>query len=114
MVKVKLHESQYSVAIDLHKYKVINAGRQWGKSILARLIILQWASKKQGIYWIVSPTFVQGKQNHWRQFQHEIPVEWVAKKNEVELSIQLTNGSLIFLKSAENPDSLRGATIHGL
>jgi hypothetical protein len=114
MIKVKLHKTQYDVASDEHKYRVIDAGRQWGKSVLARLSIIQWAAKTPGTYWIVSPTYVQGKQNHWRQLQKEIPVEWIEKKNEIELSIQLKNGSIILLKSADNPDALRGATINGL
>ena len=114
LLKVKLHDTQYQVAEDKHKYKVINAGRQWGKSLLSRFIVLQWATDKPGIYWIVSPTYRQGKQNHWNDLQKEVPPEWVAKKNEVDLSITLKNGSVIQLKGAENPDSLRGATIMGL
>jgi hypothetical protein len=39
---------------------------------------------------------------------------WIAKKNEVELSITLRNGSVIELKGAENPDSLRGSKLRGL
>lgn len=113
-MQVKIHEGQYEVANDTHKYKVINAGRQWGKSVLARLIVLKWASESPGIYWIVSPTYRQGKQNHWNDLQKEVPREWVIKKNEVEMSITLKNGSVIELKGAENPDSLRGATLKGL
>src|SRR4051812_32917688 len=107
LLKIKLHDTQFQVASDNHKYKVINAGRQWGKSLLSRFIVLKWAVEKPGIYWIVSPTYRQGKQNHWNDLQKEVPREWVAKKNEVDLSITLKNGSVIQLKGAENPDSLR-------
>lgn len=113
-MKIKLHEGQYEVANDTHKYRVINAGRQWGKSVLSRLIVLQWALKTPGIYWVVSPTYRQGKQNHWLNLKKEIPREWIQNSNEVELSITLKNGSIIELKGAENPDSLRGAIINGL
>jgi hypothetical protein len=113
-MQVKLHKGQYEVANDTHKYRVLNAGRQWGKSVLSRLIILQWALKEPGIYWIVSPTYRQGKQNHWLNLKKEIPREWIQNSNEVELSVTLKNGSIIELKGAENPDSLRGAIIHGL
>jgi phage terminase large subunit len=44
----------------------------------------------------------------------EIPKKWVKKTNNTELSIYLKNGSVISLKGAENPDSLRGATLKGL
>ncbi len=114
-MKVQLHDGQKEVFFDTHKYKIINAGRQWGKSVLARIIVLDWATKTPGgKFWIVSPTYVQGKQNHWLQLQKEIPAQWVKKKNEVEMSITLQNDSTIYLKSAENPDSLRGTAIHGL
>lgn len=109
-----LHKTQLEVAADTHRFRVICAGRRWGKSVLARLLVLQWATSHVGTYWIVSPTYRQGKQNHWQELQKEIPRQWVAKKNEVELSITLKNGSTIELKGAENPDALRGTKLRGL
>lgn len=67
-----------------------------------------------GLYWLVSPSYRQGKSIHWRGLQQIIPKEWIAKKNEVELSITLKNGSIIELKGAENPDALRGMKLRGL
>lgn len=64
--------------------------------------------------WIVSPTYRQGKQIHWKGLQQIIPQGWIIKKNEVELSITLKNGSIIELKGAENPDALRGVKLRGL
>lgn len=113
-MKVTLHKSQLDVARDDHRFRVVCAGRRWGKSVLAQLIVLQWATKNQGVYWIVSPTYRQGKQIHWRGLQQIIPKEWIAKKNEVELSITLKNGSVIELKGSENPDALRGVKLRGL
>lgn len=40
-----------------------------------------------------------------------IPKHGIAKTNETELKIELTNGSQILLKGAEDPDSLRGVRI---
>lgn len=112
---VKLHDGQKEVAFDTHRFRIICAGRRWGKSVLAQLITLKWAlDNPKGIFWIVSPTYKQGKQNHWRQLQHIIPQDWISKKNEVELSITLRNGSVIELKGAENPDTLRGVKLKGL
>lgn len=113
-MKVVLSDWQLEVARDPHRFRIVCAGRRGGKSVLSRLVVLQWALKNQGIYWIVSPTYRQGKQNHWRELQREIPIQWVAKKNEVELSITLKNGSVIELKGAENPDTLRGVKLRGL
>ena len=113
-MKVVLNDWQLNVARDTHRFKIVCAGRRAGKSVLSRLIVLKWALENQGIYWIVSPTYRQGKQNHWRELQREIPLKWATKKNEVELSITLKNGSIIELKGAENPDALRGVKLRGL
>lgn len=113
-MKVVLHPGQLDVANDNHRFKVICSGRRWGKSTLAELIVLKWALETVGIFWIVSPTYRAGKMIHWRQLSQIIPQAWIAKKNEVELSITLKNGSIIELKGAENPDALRGVKLRGL
>src|SRR3990167_9655119 len=114
-MKIKLHETQSQVFYDKHRFRIICAGRRWGKSVLSQLIALKWAiANNGGTVWIVSPTYRQAKQIHWRQIQQIIPREWVLKKNEVELSITLRNGSIIELKGAENPDALRGVKLRGL
>jgi len=113
-MKVKLHEGQWEVAQDDHRFKVICAGRRWGKSTLAQLIVVQWALKKQGLYFIVNPTYKQAKMIHWRDMKQYIPRQWIAKTNETELSFTLRNGSIIELKGAENPDALRGVKLRGL
>lgn len=113
-MQAKLHETQLQVARDTHRFRAICAGRRWGKSVLSQLIVLQWATEKVGVYWIVSPTYRQGKTIHWRGLQQVVPRDWIAKKNEVELSITLKNGSVIELKGAENPDALRGVKLRGL
>lgn len=113
-MQVKLHETQLQVAQDSHRFRIVCAGRRWGKSVLSQLIVLKWATENPGLYWIVSPTYKQGKQIHWRGLHQIIPKEWIIKKNEVELSITLKNGSIIELKGAENPDALRGVKLRGL
>jgi len=113
-MKIKLHTAQKEVALDTHRFKIICAGRRFGKSVLSRMIVLKWATEQQGLYWIVSPTYRQAKMIHWRDIQNEIPKEWILKKNEVDLSITLKNGSIIELKGSENPDALRGIKLRGL
>jgi hypothetical protein len=78
------------------------------------MIVLKWAVENPGLYWVVSPTYKQAKQIHWREIQKEVPKEWIVKKNEVDLSLTLRNGSIIELKGAENPDALRGVKLKGL
>lgn len=113
-MKVDLIPWQSKVIQDDHRFRIICAGRRAGKSVLSRMIILDWATKQPGLYWIVSPTYKQAKMIHWREMQKEIPLEWITKKNEVELSFTLNYGSVIELKGAENPDALRGVKLRGL
>lgn len=113
-MKANLTKWQGEVASDKHRFKIICAGRRAGKSVLARITILKWAIENPGLYWIVSPTYKQSKQIHWNDYLKEIPTNWIVKKNEVELSVQLENGSRIELKGAENPDNLRGVKLRGL
>ena len=115
-MKVVLHHGQLEVANDTHRFRVICAGRRWGKSILSQLVAIRWAiANMGGTVWIVSPTYRQSKQIHWNSLRHILAkTDWVVKKNEVELSITLKNGSNIELKGAENPDALRGVKLRGL
>lgn len=113
---IKLHETQKTVYNDTHRFKVICAGRRWGKSVISQLIAIKWAiDNPGGVIWIVSPTYRQGKSIHWRGLQQILAAtDWVTKKNEVDLSVTLRNGSVIELKGAENPDALRGVKLRGL
>lgn len=112
--KTTLNSWQEQVATDPHRFRIVCAGRRSGKSVLSRLIVTVWALRNPGTYWIVSPNYKQSKMIHWREIQNEIPKEYIHKKNEVELSITLKNGSVIELKGAENPDALRGVKLRGL
>jgi len=113
IAKVKLHQGQFEVASDPHRFKVVNAGRRWGKSVLSRMIMLKWALDNPGLYWIVSPTFQQGKDIHWMQ-GYKKELKNVDKWNDSDLSLTLHNGSVIQLKTAENPDRLKGVKLRGL
>jgi phage terminase large subunit len=115
-IAVKLHDNQLKVVEDTHRFKVVNAGRRWGKSVLSRMTVLSWAAQQPGgLFWIVSPTFQMGKDIHWFQgFRLEIPKLYIKRINEADLTIDLVNNSRIQLKSAENPDRLKGIKLNGL
>lgn len=113
-MEIHLSKWQSEVWDDPHRFRIVDAGRRSGKSVLAQLTVIHWASEKVGTYWIVAPTYRQAKQIHWKGIQQFIPLALVEKKNEVELSITLKNGSVIELKGAENPDALRGVKLRGL
>jgi phage terminase large subunit len=113
-ISYKPHKNQKLIHEDSHRYKVVCAGRRFGKSVFARNHCLLNALYDPGLYWIVSPTYRQGKMIHWMDLKKEIPEELVDYKNEQELSIHLINGSRIELKGADNEDALRGVGLKGV
>lgn len=71
-------------------------------------------SSKDGYnYWWVAPTYSVAK-IAFRRFKRYIKAKWSFKANEAELSITLANGSVIFFKSGDNPDSLYGEDVHAV
>ena len=108
------HKFQKQIHDDPARFKVVVAGRRFGKSVFARMHILLNALYVPGLYWIVNPTYKQGKMIHWRELKKEVPPELITYKNEQELSIELVNGSRIEIKGADNENSLRGVGIKGV
>lgn len=110
---IKLFKKQYEVYADFHRYKVICAGRKWGKSTLAIVSALGvMASKPNSIVSIICPTYSMAKDIYWRDPQKIsslIPFEALEKKNDSELFLQLKgNGSYLYLRGSDRPDTLRG------
>jgi len=110
--KINLSQWQTQVALDNHRYKVINCGRRAGKSFLVSVEMLRFATENtKSIVWYVSPNYKQSKQIMWSMLRDLIPQEIIESKNETELKFILSNGSEILLKGAQEPDSLRGVRI---
>ena len=123
------HSKQQQVHDSPARFKVLNWGRQTGKSMFALQYTLYEALRKQGRYWIVLPTYRQAKDIYWKQYVKAfIPKELVHKLNDVDLSITLKyiedekNGikhdpklpaSTIELKGSDSADLLRGAKVNG-
>ena len=111
-MEVKLSRWQTTVWDDSHRYKVINIGRRAGKSTLSVLKTIDFAaSNPKSISWMVSPTYKQTKAIAFSLFKEYLPKGLVKKVNETELRFDLINGSTIYLKGAEDADSLRGVRI---
>lgn len=105
-----LHPAQAEIARSPARFKVVVAGRRFGKSHLCLVQIITNASKgKNRRVWYIAPSFRMAKQIMWKQLKASIPKSWLAKKpNETELTLELKNGTEISCKGADNPDSLRG------
>lgn len=111
---LSLHPKQMEVYRSRARYRVVVAGRRWGKTALSRVLIIKHAQKPKRKIWYVAPTYKMAKQIMWIDLLDAIPRKWIRKINETSLSITLINNTRIELKGADKPDSLRGVGIHFL
>jgi hypothetical protein len=108
-IPYKLSGPQWQVFRDPRRFRILNAGRRFGKTHLACIELLVAGVNKPGsINWYVAPTYRQAEQIAWAKLKDLIPQAYIASKNESDLSIVLRNRSVIALRGADNPDSLRG------
>lgn len=113
--RLKVHRGQRMVLHDRRRYKVIVAGRRWGKTQISKIsLILAAASKKKQLVWYVAPTYQMARDIMWDDLKDSIPRAWIKKLNETRMVIYLVNGSRIHLKGADKPDSLRGVGLNFL
>jgi phage terminase large subunit len=104
-----LTAAQNKIAIDQHRFRVVVAGRRFGKTHLAIRELAFHAREPYKEVWYVAPSYKMAKNIVWRKLKNRLQdLNWVKKHNETELTIQLVNGSTIALKGADNYDSLRG------
>jgi len=88
------------------------AGRRFGKTHLATVELVRAAlSGGNKNCWYVAPTYRAAKEIAWDMLMQILPDEYIDRKNETALMINLINGSTIALKGAEKPDSLRGRAL---
>jgi hypothetical protein len=106
---MKLTAAQTEIVQDKHRFKVVIAGRRFGKTHLAVRELCYNAKEPNKEVWYVTSSYRAAKMIAWKKLrQRLIELRWIQKINESELTITLKNGSTIALKGADNPDSLRG------
>jgi len=102
------HPKQREFHDDPHRFRVMACGRRFGKTLAACAEAIREASRKPGaVIWWIAPTFSLAMIG-WRKLEELLPLPVVAQKLIGERRIILVNGSTIWVKSADNPDSLRG------
>lgn len=107
-----LHELKGSWKGYIH---VIKSKRQCGKSILLQTILIQTAiNRAKSTSILLSPTIEQARKifNSCKSVLQ--PTKIYSRHNDTQLFIQLSNGSEILFKSAEQKVGLRGYTVTGV
>lgn len=107
-LNVKLHPKQMEVFNTKERFKVVAAGRRFGKSRLAAWILLIEAlkSKEKDVFY-VAPTFQQAKDILWSMLK-ELGHEVITAAHENTGVLTLVNGRKIYLKGSDRPDTMRG------
>ena len=97
-----------------HFYLVLH--RRAGKDKETLQLITMYAMQRAGLCLYVFPHLVQARKAIWKgrgddgvRFIDHIPPELVVKKNELEMSVELVNGSIIQLTGSSNIDALVGS-----
>ena len=104
-----LSRAQDTVAKDPSRFRVVVAGRRFGKTHLAIRELCYHARQPDKEVWYVAPSYKMAKQIVWKKLKNKlVDLNWVLKHNETELTLYLKNGSTVALKGADNYDSLRG------
>lgn len=120
-LKISLHAGQAAIYNHPARFKVVAAGRRFGKSHLAAAVMAvmtlmdEWNGYKMtvenGVYY-VAPTFDQAKRIMWPKLRTLLGFEaqggFIYNENVNEGWIELVNGRRMYIRGADNPDSLRG------
>lgn len=132
------HQKQREFMMSPARFKALVWGRRSGKSMGIALYTMLRALEKPGNYYIVAPTYTQAKSIYWNDILKVlIPGAIVNDTNESELYVEFQKvhyklqtkhilgydidcdhsdselPSRIYLKGANNPDSLRGVSLSG-
>lgn len=123
------HPKQLEVHRNNTRFRVLNWGRQTGKSMMAINEALMRALQEQGRYFIVAPTYRQAKDIYWKQYLAMLPKELIEHVNNNDLTITIKYledpklgikhdpnlpPSTIELKGMDNADLLRGMRANGI
>ena len=104
-----LSSPQLAITQAQQRFRVVIAGRRFGKTHLSVRELCKAASIPEKEVWYVAPTYKQAKMIVFKKLRKKLQsLRWVSKINETSLSFELKNGSTISLKGADNYDSLRG------
>ena len=119
------HPGQLAIHQSPARFKVVAAGRRFGKSHYAALELIiaalmtenkhgQKLTTEAGVYY-VAPTFDQAKRIMWPKIREIAGFErtggLIRGENVNDGWIELISGRRIYIRGADNPDSLRGIAL---
>jgi phage terminase large subunit-like protein len=124
--RASFHPGQMAIHMSPARFRVVAAGRRFGKSHYAALELIihalmdvnehgQKLTQEAGVYY-VAPTFDQAKRIMWPKIRELAGFErqggLIRRENVNDGWIELVSGRRIYIRGADNPDSLRGIALH--
>ena len=110
-LKIELLPWQETVWNDPTRFKVVAAGRRTGKSRLAAYLLIVAALQSQkGQVFYVAPTQGQARDIMWQTIL-EVGHSVITSSHVNNLQFKLINGSMISLKGADRPETMRGVSL---
>lgn len=110
---MQFHPTQSQVAKDKHPYRVVDCGRQWGKTTLAvwEMIACAYAGGGRKVSYFAT-TFDQARDIAWQLLKDETRAIWAKQPNEtlLELSVHTQDKGIsdIKLRGFEAVERVRG------
>lgn len=105
---IRLKTPQWQVFCNDARFRILVAGRRFGKTYLSLVELCRAAWSPGRLAWYVAPTYKQAKRIAWKPLKKMTQLYWASKPNETDLRIDLVTGGTICLRGADNYDSLRG------
>lgn len=108
----QLHSQQRAIWEHPARFQVVSAGRRFGKSRLASLRCVVAAMQGRRAWWVF-PSYPMAAVG-WRMLKRlAVQLPGVAMR-EVDRLIEFPSGGSVQIRSADNPDSLRGESLDEL
>ena len=105
---VSLRGPQATVISSNTRFRVLVAGRRFGKTQVALIELLKAAHREDRAAWYVAPTYKQAKRIAWKRLKELVRPFGAVRIYETDLRIEFPWHSTIALRGADNYDSLRG------
>ena len=107
-LNIDLHPAQLEIFNSEKRFKIVAAGRRFGKSYLSAWLLLIKAiqSESKDVFY-VAPTFQQAKDIMWAMLK-DLGKDLIAAAHENTAVLTLINGRKIYLKGSDRPETLRG------
>lgn len=108
VLKYSPHKGQKIFHNSNSRFRVLDCGRRWGKTLCSSQETIVHATKKPDmVCWIIAPVYSQS-QVSWRMLRKILlPTPLVRKWHLSDNYVELINRSTIWIKSSDNYDNLR-------